>query len=84
LVIGEGGSPEGGFHLGTARSKGNNGEGQRPVVEVGDSQLGKVVGTWEVVGVASMEHVGGWRRLESGQRLQSMRQRQRSGGGEKA
>jgi hypothetical protein len=53
LVTGEGGgSPEGSVHGGAARPEGNNGEGRRPVVEVGSSWLGKVVRTQAVVGAA--------------------------------
>jgi hypothetical protein len=67
LVTGEGGgSPEGGVHGGTARPEGNGGEGRRPVVEVGDSRLGKVVGTRAVVGAVSTERVGGQRQLGGG------------------
>jgi hypothetical protein len=55
LVTSEGGgSPEGSFHGGTTQPEGNGGEGRRPVVEVGGSRFGKVVGTLAVVGVASM------------------------------
>jgi hypothetical protein len=69
LVTGEGGgSPEGGVHGGTAQPEGNGGEGRRPVVEVGDSWLRKVVGTRTVIGVASTERVGGQRRLGGGRR----------------
>jgi hypothetical protein len=46
-----------------ARPEGNVGDGQRPVVEVGGSRLGKLVGTRAVVGAASMERVCGRRRL---------------------
>jgi hypothetical protein len=67
LVTGEGGgSPEGSFHGGMARPEGNNGEGRRPVVEVGGSRFRKVVETRAVIGVASMERVGGRRQLGSG------------------
>jgi hypothetical protein len=71
LVTGEGrGSPEGGFHRGTARPEGNGGDRRRPEVEVGDSRFGKVVGTRAVVGVASTERVGGRRRLGGGHQRQ--------------
>jgi hypothetical protein len=54
LVTSEGGgSLEGNFHGGTAQPEGNGGEGRRPVVKVGGSQFGKVVGTRAVIGVAS-------------------------------
>jgi hypothetical protein len=80
LVTGEGGgSPEG-----AARPEGNDGEGRRPVLEVGGSWLEKVIGTRTVVGAALTEHVGGRRRLGGGRRRQSMCRRQRSGGGVKA
>jgi hypothetical protein len=50
----------GSFHGGAARSEGNDGEGQRPVVVIGSSQFGKVVRARAVVGVASMEREGSW------------------------
>jgi hypothetical protein len=59
------------FPRGAARSEGNGSEGRHPVVEVSGSRLGKVVGTRAVVGVASMESVGGQRRLGGGRRRQS-------------
>jgi hypothetical protein len=69
LVSSEGGgSPKGGVHGGAARPKGNDREGRRPVVEVGGSRLGKVVGTWVIVGVASTERVSGQRQLGGGRR----------------
>jgi hypothetical protein len=53
LVTDEGGgSPKGSVHGGVARPEGNNGEGRRPVVEVGSSRLRKVVRTQAVVGAA--------------------------------
>jgi hypothetical protein len=58
-----GGSPEGSIDRGAAQPEGNIDEGWRPVVEVGGSRLGKVVGTQAVVGAASMEHISGRRRL---------------------
>jgi hypothetical protein len=71
LVTGEGGgSPEGGVHGGTAQPEGNDSKGWRSVVEVDGSRLEKAVRTHAVVGAASMEHVGGWRQLGSGQRLE--------------
>jgi hypothetical protein len=45
----------GSFHGGVARSEGNGGEGRRPVVVVGSSRFGKVVGAWVVIGVVSTE-----------------------------
>jgi hypothetical protein len=57
------GSPEGGVHGGTARLEGNGGEGRRPVVEVDGSRFRNVVRTRAVVGVPSIERIGGRRRL---------------------
>jgi hypothetical protein len=50
----------GGFHGGTARPKGNSGEGRRPVVVVGSSWLEKVARTRAVIGVALMEQEDNW------------------------
>jgi hypothetical protein len=69
----EGGSPEGSVHGGMARPVGNDSDGQCPVVEVGGSWFGKVVGTRAVVGVASTERVGGQRWLGDGRRLEQRR-----------
>jgi hypothetical protein len=78
LVTDEGGGPpQGGVHGGAARPEGNGGEGRRPVLEVGGSRLGKVVGTRAVIGAASTERVRGQRLLGSGRRLE---QRQTVGG----
>jgi hypothetical protein len=78
LVTSEGGgSPEGGVRGGVAQTEGNISEGRRPVVEVGGSWLRTVVGTWAVVGAASMEHISGPRRLGGGRCLE---QRQTVGG----
>jgi hypothetical protein len=48
----------GSFHGGAARSKGNGGEGRRPVVVVGNSRFGKVARARAVVGVALTEQEG--------------------------
>jgi hypothetical protein len=48
----------GSFHGGAARSEGNGGQGRCPVVVVGSSQYGKVLGARAVAGVASMEREG--------------------------
>jgi hypothetical protein len=78
LVTNEGGGPpQGGVHGGVAQPEGNGGEGRRPVLEVGGSRLGKVVGTRAVIGAASTERVRGQRLLGSGRRLE---QRQMVGG----
>jgi hypothetical protein len=85
LVSSEGGgSPEGGVHGGAAWPEGNGGEGRCPVVEVGGSRLGKMVGTRAVVGAASAECVSGQRRLGGGRRWQGTLPWQRNGGGETA
>jgi hypothetical protein len=82
LVTGEeGGSPEGGFHGGTEWAEGNGSEGWRPVVEVGGSWFGKVVGTRAVVGVALTECVCVRRWLGGGRWWQARHRWQKSGRG---